>query len=119
MKLATHSMSFFSKFFGKQNTPPSEPAISDHQDPLVPVPIPALGVLLLNLEKQKGSPLSEQEVLQARDNAVCMMLPLSKKRLMDEKRGAARCALTLQSKGRAVMLVLRSYIGARALYFER
>ena len=87
MKLATHSMSFFSKFFGKQNTPPSEPAISDHQDPLVPVPIPALGVLLLNLEKQKGSPLSEQEVLQARDNAVCMMLPLSKKRLMDEKRG--------------------------------
>lgn len=56
-------------------------------DPLVPVPIPALGVLLLNLEKQKGVPLTEAEVVGARGKAVCMMLPLSAKREMDEKRG--------------------------------
>jgi hypothetical protein len=79
-------MSFFSKLFGKPSTP-SPQAGAAANDPLVPVPIPALGVLLLNLEKQKGAPLSEQEVLHARDKAVCMMLPLSKKRLMDEKRG--------------------------------
>ena len=80
-------MSLISELFGRSSTPPAEPATSHADDPLVPVPIPALGVLLLNLEKQKGSPLSEQEVLQARDKAVCMMLPLSKKHLMDEKRG--------------------------------
>jgi hypothetical protein len=56
-------------------------------DPLIPVPIPALVMLLLNLEKQKGAPLSESEVLAARDKAVCMMLPLSKKLQMDERRG--------------------------------
>ena len=60
---------------------------TDENDPLVPVPIPALSMLLLNLERSKGAPLTEIEALAARDKAVCMMLPLSKKRLMDEKRG--------------------------------
>lgn len=81
-------MSFFSKLFRKEPTlsdPPAPPQNDD--DPLVPVPIPALGVLLLNLEKQKGTPLSEEEVKEARDKAVCMMLPLSAKQKMDEKRG--------------------------------
>jgi hypothetical protein len=80
-------MSFLSKLFGKPSAASPNADTPETNDPLVPVPIPALGVLLLNLEKQKGAPLSEQEVLQARDKAVCMMLPLSKKRLMDEKRG--------------------------------
>jgi hypothetical protein len=62
----------------------TEPA-SD--EPLILTPIPALGVLLLHLEKQKGSPLSEAEVLQARDKAVCVALPLSKRRAVDEQRG--------------------------------
>jgi len=82
-----YSMSFFSKLFGKQEALSPATNSREAEDPLVPVPIPALGVLLLNLEKQKGSALSEQEVLEARDKAVCMMLPLSKKKLMDEKRG--------------------------------
>lgn len=80
-------MSLLTKLFGKPGAPPPHNNASGTEDPLVPVPIPALGILLLNLEKQKGAPLSEHEVLQARDKAVCMMLPLSKKRLMDEKRG--------------------------------
>lgn len=81
-------MSLISKLFGKPPTPPDGSAQPrDPADPLVPVPIPALGVLLLNLEKQKGSPLSEQEVLEIRDKAVCMMLPLSTRRTMEEKRG--------------------------------
>jgi hypothetical protein len=60
---------------------------TEADEPLVPVPIPALSMLLLNLERSKGSPLTEAEALSARDKAVCMMLPLSKKRMMDEKRG--------------------------------
>ena len=38
-------------------------------EPLVPVPIPPLRILLLNLERQKGSPLTEEQVLRARDGA--------------------------------------------------
>lgn len=84
-------MSFFSKLFSKTPPPANAPASSStNDDPLIPVPIPALGVLLINLEKQKGVPLSESEVIEARDKAVCMMLPLSAtggKVQMDEKRG--------------------------------
>ena len=58
-------------------------------DPLIPVPIPALGALLIALEKQKGARLTEREVLAARDKAVCVALPLSKKLALDEKRGYA------------------------------
>ena len=56
-------------------------------DDLVPVFIPSLVVLLLNLEKKKGSPLTRDEVLDIRDNAVAMMLPLSMARELAEKRG--------------------------------
>jgi hypothetical protein len=81
-------MSFLSKLFGK-TPPPADASTSSttNNDPLIPVPIPALGVLLLNLEKQKGGPLSESEVIETRDKAVCIMLPLSAKVQMDEKRG--------------------------------
>lgn len=81
-------MSFLTKLFDKTSRPTEAPASSPTEGaPLVPVPIPALGVLLLNLEKQNGAPLSQTEVLEARDKAVCMMLPLSAKQQMDEKRG--------------------------------
>jgi hypothetical protein len=75
-------MGVLSKIFGgKQgDAPPPD-------EPLVPVPIPALGVLLLNLEKKKGEALTEAEVLDARDKAVCMMMRLSQKQALDEKRG--------------------------------
>ena len=48
---------------------PEEP-----KERLVPTPIPALVAILLNKEREKGSPLTEDEVLEIRDNAVCMML---------------------------------------------
>jgi hypothetical protein len=60
---------------------------NNEDDPLVPVPIPALAVLLLQLERSKGAALTEVEALQARDTAVCMTMPLSKKRMMDQRRG--------------------------------
>jgi hypothetical protein len=44
-------------------------------------------MLLLHLEKEKGSALTEAEVLSARGKAVCMMMRLSHKEALDEKRG--------------------------------
>jgi len=58
-----------------------------NEDDLVPVFIPSLGVLLLNLEKKKGAPLNRDEVLEIRDNAVVMMLPRNMARELAEKRG--------------------------------
>lgn len=78
-------MSFISKLFGKSRS--TSDGQSTENDPLEPVPIPALVALLLSLEKQKGTPLTEEEVNEARDKAVCIMLPLSAKLQMDEKRG--------------------------------
>ena len=75
-------MSLFSKFFAK-----SKNAISGQEEALVPVPIPALAVLLVHLEKQKGAPLAEHETLEARDKAICIMLRSSVKAAMDDKRG--------------------------------
>jgi len=57
------------------------------EDPVIPVFIPALVALLLNAEKLKGSPLTRDQVIAIRDNAVCMMLRASVKAAMEEKRG--------------------------------
>ncbi|MFM5017904.1 hypothetical protein [Aeromonas veronii] len=57
------------------------------KEELVPTPIPALIVILLNKEREKCSPLTEAEVIEIRDNAVCMMLPASVKMQMEESRG--------------------------------
>ena len=43
--------------------------------------------MLLGLEKEKGAPLTEAEVLEARDNCVCMMLPMSQHFALAESRG--------------------------------
>ena len=54
---------------------------------LIPVFIPALVVLLHNLEREKGSPLTEQEVFDIRDKGVCMMMRVEDAIALDEKRG--------------------------------
>ncbi|MEO6918807.1 MAG: hypothetical protein ABI171_07250 [Collimonas sp.] len=56
-------------------------------DSLVPTPIPALIALLLNKEQAKGTQLTEAEVLEIRDNAVCIMLPRSEMLAIEESRG--------------------------------
>jgi hypothetical protein len=57
------------------------------EEPLVIVPIPAFVVLLSHLERQKGAPLTEAEVLAARDNAGAIALPLSQAKALADKRG--------------------------------
>lgn len=57
------------------------------EERLVLTPVPALCLLLLKLEEIKGSPLTEAEVLEARDKAVCIALPESATKAMEEKRG--------------------------------
>jgi hypothetical protein len=57
------------------------------KEELVITPIPALCALLLNMEKSKGESLTEAEVIAARDSAVCMMVPRSVHKAMEESRG--------------------------------
>jgi hypothetical protein len=56
-------------------------------DPDVLAPIPPLVTLLLHLEKRKGAPITEQEVVAARDDAVCMVMPVSVRDEVASKRG--------------------------------
>lgn len=58
-----------------------------NDDPLIPVFIPALVVLLAHDEREKGSPLTRDEVIAIRDRGVCMMLKQSMAIEMGEKRG--------------------------------
>lgn len=75
----------FSRFFEPKAGRATPPSIDD--DPVVAVPIPPLVTLLVALEKQKGAPLTEAEVLKARDGAVCMTMPRSGAWKMAEQRG--------------------------------
>ncbi|WP_231420519.1 hypothetical protein [Sphingomonas sp. Leaf205] len=54
---------------------------------LVIVPIPALVAILLHSAKEKGSPLTESEVLAIRDQATCITMSYSMAADMVEKRG--------------------------------
>lgn len=54
---------------------------------VVPVFIPPLVSLLAHAEAQKGSPLTEAEVLQIRDQSVCMMMAVDRARELEERRG--------------------------------
>ena len=74
-------MSLFPRFFRRP------PKAADADEPLVPVPIPPLVVLLDALERKKGAPLTEEEVLEARDTAPCITMKLSDARSMAESRG--------------------------------
>ncbi len=57
------------------------------QEQLILTPVPALVALLWNLEKSKGSPLTEHEVITARDNAACIAMPLTAHRAVVAERG--------------------------------
>ena len=51
------------------------------------VPIPALLVVLINKEKEKGSPLTRREVESLRTRARCMALPRSLALALQARRG--------------------------------
>ncbi|ATY32419.1 hypothetical protein [Sphingomonas psychrotolerans] len=51
------------------------------------MPIPPLLALLLAQREQKGKDLTEAEVLECRNGAVCMTMRLSQARQLAEKRG--------------------------------
>jgi len=66
----------------KRNVKKNEP-----EEELIPVPVPALIAVLINKEKEKGVPLTEQEVITIRDNAACIMMPVSVMAQIEESRG--------------------------------
>lgn len=61
--------------------------MSDAPDDLIPVPIPPLAVLLLTLQERMQRPLTKLEVIIARDNCHCVMLPRSQMLEMERERG--------------------------------
>jgi hypothetical protein len=64
---------------------PEEPA--NVEEPLVLVPVPALVSVLQALEEKKGAPLTEYEVWEAKQNAVCMAMPASHAVAFSQVRG--------------------------------
>jgi hypothetical protein len=64
-----------------------KPKGNEPEEELVPVTVPALVAILLNKENEKGSPLTEREVLEIRDNAACIMMPVSVVTQIEESRG--------------------------------
>jgi hypothetical protein len=60
--------------------------MTDNED-LIIYPVPSLVATLLNLEKTKGSPLTEQEVIEIRDNCPSISIPPDVARRMDVSRG--------------------------------
>lgn len=56
-------------------------------DPLCLVFVPALVAVLTAAEDRKGSPLTEAEVCDIRDRAVCITLPFSVALDMERQRG--------------------------------
>lgn len=49
--------------------------------------IPALVAVLLKAEKEKGKPLTEEEVTRIRDSSTCIAVKFSDALKMDEERG--------------------------------
>jgi hypothetical protein len=74
-------------FRGKASvwTPPVGP-VPDNE-PLVQVFMPPLVTLLVDSERKKGSPLSEDEVFRIRDGGMCINLRMSLALKMAEQRG--------------------------------
>lgn len=60
---------------------------TDDYNELVPIFIPALSAVLTAAEEEKGSPLTEKEVLNIRDNSVTIMSPISVIDKLIETRG--------------------------------
>lgn len=59
----------------------------NNKDELDFVFMPSLVYLLNYMEKEKGAPLSKEEVENIRDNAVCMTIAKVRLRAVEEKRG--------------------------------
>lgn len=79
-------MKFFSRMFEK---PQPAPETLGADEALLIIPIPALVAVLLAAENRKGAPLTEAEVLEIRDGAVCMAVPAYAAEKMAEARGYA------------------------------
>lgn len=62
-------------------------ATAQTEEQLLIVPAPALVAVLLALEKSKGSPLTEVEVLEAKDKAACIVMRASVAAAMAQSRG--------------------------------
>lgn len=60
---------------------------SDEKENLIITPVPALVAVLLHLEQEKGSALTEAEVLAARDTAACIAMPRSVHQSVADARG--------------------------------
>jgi hypothetical protein len=61
--------------------------VVDNGDNLVPFFVHSLAFQLENAERQKGSPLTYDEVIRIRDNAICVMVSEESLRAMEESRG--------------------------------
>ena len=61
--------------------------MADSEDPLVPVFVPSLAVMLLEEEELRGRPLTEREVLAIRDQTTIVLVPKSQAKKMDDSRG--------------------------------
>lgn len=64
-----------------------QPGVEADGDPVVPCFVPPLVALLTDAEGRKGSPLTKEEVLTARDNAVCLGVPASAAAALSAARG--------------------------------
>jgi hypothetical protein len=63
------------------------PMSEGRDEPLIPVHVPALVQMLILKEREKGSPLTRDEVNEIRDNGGCIMLPQSEALKLAEGRG--------------------------------
>lgn len=57
------------------------------EDDLLLTPVPALVAVLLAKEKEKGEPLTKDEVERIRDQAECIAMPRDARKKVDESRG--------------------------------
>jgi hypothetical protein len=78
-----------SKLFGGSRSGPK----NDAGEPLVFVAMPPLLSILVALEDRKGAPLTEGEVLKARDAAVCVAMPRAAAEQVAKERGYSDIAL--------------------------
>jgi hypothetical protein len=66
---------------------PDSQNLSGLDEELLLVHVPALVAVLLSKEREKGSPLTESEVVEIRDSAECIAMPMFAKQKVDESRG--------------------------------
>ena len=60
---------------------------SKNEEKLLLVHVPALVAVLINAEDQKGSALTEHEVIEIRDTSQCIAMPLDVAEKVAEERG--------------------------------